>query len=137
MAVARSTGLPNPDQLCRRILERAEIGHPPVDLARIVGIWKNLSTVEEDLDGSGYLLPLGRLGGEIVLNRSDPEERRRFTIAHELGHWVLGIICEKKYGEFQQPPGVARAALEKWCDAFATSLLMPPELVRSWLPGRD
>jgi len=129
--------LPSPDQLSARLLKKVEIGNPPVNLKKILAIWKNVNVVEEDLDGSGYLLPLGRLGAEIVINQNDPEERRRFTIAHELGHWVLGLICEKKYGEFQQPPGVGKTTLEKWCDAFATRLLMPAPLVVSWLPPRD
>ncbi len=137
MAIGRSGTLPNPDQLSQRLLKRVELSDPPVNLKSVLAVWKNLSVVEEDLDGSGYLLPLGRLGAEIVINRNDREERRRFTIAHELGHWVLGLVCEKKYGEFQQPPGVARVALEKWCDAFATNLLMPADLVSSWLPALD
>src|SRR5258708_34484801 len=135
MALSTSL-LPNPEQLSQRLLKKIEISDPAVKLKRILSIWHNVNVVEEDLDGSGYLLPLGRLGAEIVVNEKDPEERRRFTIAHELGHWVLGLICEKKFGEFKQPPGVPRATLEKWCDAFATSLLMPSPLVSSWLPPR-
>jgi Zn-dependent peptidase ImmA (M78 family) len=132
-----AASLPNPDQVSQRLLKKVEIHDPPVNLQRVLSIWKNLNVVEEDLDGSGYLLPLGRLGAEIIVNERDPEERRRFTVAHELGHWVLGLICEKKFGEFKQPPGVPRATLEKWCDTFATNLLMPAPLVSSWLPPRD
>jgi Zn-dependent peptidase ImmA (M78 family) len=136
MALSTSL-LPNPEKLSQRLLKKVDISDPPVNLKRILSIWHNVNVVEEDLDGSGYLLPLGRLGAEIVVNEKDPEERRRFTIAHELGHWVLGLICEKKFGEFKQPSGVPRATLEKWCDAFATNLLMPSPLVSSWLPPRD
>lgn len=137
MAISSSTPLPNPDQISQRLLKKVEIHDPPVNLKKVLAIWSNVNVVDEDLDGSGYLLPLGRLGAEIVVNQKDTEKRRRFTIAHELGHWVLGLICEKKFGEFKQPPGVPRAALEKWCDAFATNLLMPAPLVSSCLPPRD
>ena len=137
MALNPSVTLPNPNQVSQRLLKKTAIGDPPVNLERVLSIWKNLTVVEEDLDGSGYLLPLGRVGAEIVINQNESVERRRFTIAHELGHWVLGLICEKKYGEFQQPPGVPRAAVEKWCDAFAANLLMPANLVSSWLPAPD
>jgi len=90
------------------------------------------------LDGSGYLLPLGRLGAEIIVNRSDPIEVRRFTIAHELGHWALGLICQHKFGKFQQPTmSAGRAEIERWCDSFATSLLMPRGLVDSVLTDQD
>ena len=137
MAVKTHAKLPSPEQISHRLLARVEINEPPVQLPRVLSIWKNLTVVEEDLDGSGYLLPLGRLGAEIIVNKNDPEERKRFTIAHELGHWVLGVICEKKLGEFKQPPTVPKVALEKWCDRFATNLLMPAPLVGRWLPARD
>lgn len=129
--------LPSPEQTADKIVTRAGIKDPPVQLARVISIWKHLTVVEDDLDGAGYLLPLGKLGAEIIVNKNDTEVRRRFTIAHELGHWVLGLICEKKLGEFSQPPGVKRAVLERWCDAFAANLLMPSHLVRAWLPTRN
>lgn len=40
---------------------------------------------------SGYLY--GTLnGGEILVSRDDPITRRRFTVAHELGHYVLHAL---------------------------------------------
>ncbi len=137
MALNIPSSLPNPEQISERLLKKADISGPPVNLERVLSIWQNVQVVKEDLDGSGYLLPLGRLGAEIVVNENDREERRRFTIAHELGHWVLGLACEKRFGEFKQPPGVSRTTLEKWCDTFATNLLMPSTLVNSWLTPRD
>jgi Zn-dependent peptidase ImmA (M78 family) len=129
--------LPDPQKVTERLLRRVEITEPPIQVSKIIAIWKNLQVVEEDLDGAGYLLPLGRLGAEILVNKKDSDERRLFTIAHELGHWVLGLICERKTGEFKQPVGVPKAILEKWCDEFATNLLMPAALVRSHLSRID
>jgi len=129
--------LPKPEQIAQRLLAKADLARPPVRLEKVIAFWSNLNVVEEELDGSGYLLPLGRLGAEIVVNKSDTPERQRFTIAHELGHWVLGLIWQKKSGEFQQPPQVPRVDIERWCDSFATNLLMPSELVRPWVSERD
>ena len=129
--------LPNPEQTAQRLLKRSEIDAPPVNLRRVLSVWEGLSLVEEELDGAGYLLPLGRLGAEIIVNKNDRDERKRFTIAHELGHWVLGLACEKKLGEFKQPPGIPKVALERWCDTFAASLLMPASLVTELLPPKD
>jgi Zn-dependent peptidase ImmA (M78 family) len=129
--------LPNPDLFAEKLLERLNVNKPPVPLSMLVSIWKDLSVVEEELDGAGYLLPLGRLGAEIIVNKNDADERKKFTVAHELGHWVLGLALQKKRGEFRQPHGVTRAALEKWCDTFAASILMPPSLVVAGLPPRD
>jgi len=129
--------LPNPDLFAEKLLGRLNVNKPPVPLSMLVSIWKELSVVEEELDGAGYLLPLGKLGAEIIVNKNDGDERKKFTVAHELGHWVLGLALQKKRGEFRQPHRVTRAALEKWCDAFAASILMPPSLVVAGLPPRD
>jgi hypothetical protein len=50
-----------------------------------------------DLDCSGMLLPAERRivlnGNERVVGRNDPPLRRfRFTIAHEIGHWVCHCL---------------------------------------------
>ena len=45
---------------------------------------------ERELDGlSGFLLPAER---RVVLNAGDSPVRRRFTLAHELGHWVCQCL---------------------------------------------
>lgn len=129
--------LPNPGLICEQLLEKAGVSHPPIPLERIVGFWKELSVVEENLDGSGYLLSLGRMGAEIIVNRNEPEDRRRFTIAHELGHWVLGVMAQRETGNSEAPWKVSRQAIEKWCDAFAANLLMPADALRSLLPPRE
>jgi hypothetical protein len=97
----------------------------PIDVWAVTRVWNNLSILEEHIDGPGYLLPLGKLGAEIIVRQADSIERRRFTIAHELGHWILGITREQKNGEFKQPGGVRSLIVEKWCDAFAASFLIP------------
>src|SRR5215210_5649810 len=43
----------------------------------------------EDLAVSGMLLPSQRL---IWLNANEVTARRRFTLAHELGHWVCQCL---------------------------------------------
>jgi hypothetical protein len=94
--------------------------------------------VEEvpSLDVSGMLLPLER---RICLNASEPPERRRFTLAHELGHWT----CQ--YLEGVTAPRFCRAeeigldsdakALEREANVFAAELLMPELLVRDAFDG--
>jgi Zn-dependent peptidase ImmA (M78 family) len=107
------------------LIRSASQTEPPVDLVAITKLWKDLSIVEEDLEGEGYLLPLGKLGAEIVVRRRSAKERQRFTIAHELGHWVLGNAHQPD--DPRQPMSVAGENIENWCDRFAASLLMPAE----------
>ena len=100
--------------------------------------------VEEswDIDCSGMLLPAER---RIVLNahervggRNDPPLRRfRFTIAHEIGHWVCH--CLEGHAQNQEPSycrpvdltDAADRALEREANVFAAELLMPEPAVRA------
>lgn len=132
-----SQQLPDPSVAATKVLTKADLSAPPVDLNRVVALWPNLFLVEEELDNAGYLLPVGELGAEIVVNRSEKDERKRFTIAHELGHWVLGISLKKKTGHFSQPKNAEYAEIEKWCDSFAADLLMPGEMIRKHLSHKD
>lgn len=108
-----------------------------MDVYAVTRVWENLSILEQSIDGPGYLLPLGKLGAEIIVRQEDPIERRRFTIAHEVGHWVLGITCEQKTGEFRQPTGLRSDLIEKWCDAFAASFLIPRNRLIDYFTGVD
>lgn len=83
---------------------------------------------------SGLLLPGRR---EVWVNRSEALEwppRRRFTIAHELGHWCLhkskdkAVYCRADAvaeGDGHPPPGI-----EEEANVFAAALLMPAQLIR-------
>jgi Zn-dependent peptidase ImmA (M78 family) len=84
----------------------------------------------ESLKVSGILLPSER---EVWLNATESPERRRFTLAHEVGHWVCQVL------EGRGSPVMCRAdevgvgegrALEREANVFAAELLMPEELVR-------
>jgi len=106
------------------VIRRAHEVVPPVNLDAVVRLWPGLRITLEDLDGPGYLLDLGVHGGEILARSADPPARRRFTIAHELGHWVLAQSTD------QVGTTPAAEALERWCDRFATELLMPASWIR-------
>ena len=43
----------------------------------------------DNMPVSGMLLPSER---RIVVRSDEPEPRRRFTIAHELGHWICQCL---------------------------------------------
>jgi Zn-dependent peptidase ImmA (M78 family) len=86
---------------------------------------------EVELDAvSGLLYPSERL---IHLNANDVPRRRRFTLAHEVGHWV----CQVEEG--RGAPVMCRAedlvpdadrSLEREANIFAAELLMPEKAVR-------
>ena len=102
---------------------------------------------------SGLLLPGA---GEIWVNAAEAREwppRRRFTIGHELGHWILhqrgqtALFCrhgqiDADGGAEAPPPTGERPPLdpiEEEANHFAAALLMPAALIRREYarPGRD
>ena len=87
-----------------------------------------------ELEYSGILLPGER---RIVVNDWQPREiglRRRFTLAHELGHRVCHCLEGQRTNEvFCRPVDVSRAAdrdLEREANVFAAELIMPEPLMR-------
>jgi len=86
---------------------------------------------------SGLLLPIV---GEIWVNAEEARQwppRRRFTIAHELGHWCLHRDAESnmfcRSSAVEAAPSENRPPLpleEEQANAFAAALLMPARLVQ-------
>lgn len=87
---------------------------------------------------SGLLLPSV---GEIWVNAEEARQwppRRRFTIAHELGHWYLhqrgqtALFC--RHGQIEDDEGSGERAplppIEEQANQFAAALLMPAAMVR-------
>jgi hypothetical protein len=95
---------------------------------------------------SGLLLPSR---GEIWVSADEARDwptRRRFTIAHELGHWCLhreverSLFCRAATIEARdQDEPSAFPALEHEANVFAAAVLMPARLVRERYKssGRD
>jgi len=127
----------SPTRVAETILTRTQQEEPPFDLSRVFTARPDLRVVEDAIDGDGYFLPLGRMGAEIVVNERAREQRKRFTIAHELGHWLLSQIQLKRDGSVNQPARVGATRVEEWCDRFAVELLMPERWIRSYFGTRD
>ena len=62
------------------------------------------------------------LGGCIAVNARHPEERRRWSMAHEYGHFLTRRFQSEVsiLGMYSRVP-----AAERFADAFACSMLMP------------
>ncbi|MEK4035828.1 ImmA/IrrE family metallo-endopeptidase [Methylocystis sp. IM3] len=85
--------------------------------------------IERDLDG-GYL---------ITINARHSETRKRFTLAHEIAHYILhrhligdGIVDSALYRSDRGD------AVERQANSYAASILMPAPLVdEKWKAGAD
>ena len=83
----------------------------------------------------------------VVVNASEamsgdtPSRRIRFTIAHELGHWICharGLDDAPTYCRSQDLAEDADRALEREANVFGAELLMPEAAVReAWAAFPD
>jgi Zn-dependent peptidase ImmA (M78 family) len=123
---------PRAEALRRRYYDLFGGEELPVPVNPIAEDLLGLTIHEQELDGvSGLLYPEAR---QIYVNASDVPARRRFTIAHELGHWVCQ--CLEGRGEpmmcrSEDVSPNADRTLEREANVFAAELLMPEPAVRA------
>ncbi len=112
-----------------RLLHGAGITREPVSLRDVVSALnlEVVQTAREPFMSEAALEPLGD-GYAIVLHGDSDERRRRFTIAHEIGHFVLhpGRPRMERGGQVTEGGRLE----EREADVFAAELLMPEPLVR-------
>ena len=111
---------------------RAAIGLGSAGILDVVGLAEREFGVDvavEPLGDEGSSGLLVQFAAEIalaVLNGDDHVSRRRFTLAHELGHWLMGdpepVILEGNVRSDSE--------MERRADAFAVELLLPEVGVR-------
>ncbi len=93
------------------------------DIARLLNI--DICTLPLTGNLSAALLPEEHGYYCIVVKASDSEERRNFSIAHEIGHWSLHRFLNRAFSCNKD----TRGPLESEANAFAAELLMPKEAV--------
>ncbi len=113
---------------------------PVNEIAKRKGITIKYGALEEDM--SGFLFT--RTGQTVIgINAFHSPTRQNFTIAHELGHFVL-----KHHGEFfvdrkgrminrDYKSGLGIDPIEREANAFAAELLMPEEDLVEILTDRN
>jgi Zn-dependent peptidase ImmA (M78 family) len=97
----------------------------------------NVDVKAEDLDSDiSGLFVIKNNKPYIRYNSTECENRKRFTIAHELGHFILHsdskpLFVDEKimYRNFDSSTGEIRK--EREANAFAASLLMPRVFIQS------
>lgn len=116
----------------RKILSDFDINQAPIPVEHITEALGIKISFAPSGDYSGILIRRdAKDGGGVLMgiNSNDPPARRRFTIAHELGHYLL----EKKtvsidYRDINHNPN--KSETEVKIDEFAANLLMPFEFIK-------
>ncbi len=97
--------------------------------------------VKDDLDGFGGALVPSESGKRwgILYDRNASPQRRRFTIGHEFGHYLLhrkkfpdGIRCDDAAVD-----GRVNVEVEREANAFSAALLMPLDDFRKRIAATD
>lgn len=130
------------EEIVNKILETEKIHKPPIKVEEIADFVYDLNFEEKNLDycsNSGDVLAAIDISNKLIIINSAKkyelyanEGRKNFTIAHELGHFVL----HKELVKSIQPIlcreiGTAKKGIERQADLFAVYLLMPEKMVRA------
>ena len=99
---------------------------PPTDLDKFGRALGVVEVERRELKVDGMVLPKGK-GYKVILNSKKPA-RRRFSLAHELGHIIVesGSLATPRFRG--APP--SHKQLENLCDRIAAEILMPEESFR-------
>ncbi|EGH97226.1 ImmA/IrrE family metallo-endopeptidase [Pseudomonas syringae] len=116
------------EKMARRVLARRNL-LPPFDLDALATEYGELEYLNIPYDVDGITIGIGSTQKpRILVNESAPAKRRKFTLAHELGHivipWHTGTIIS------HIAPHQADAAymqMETEANRFAAELLMPSD----------
>jgi len=128
-----SVSTSRPVRAAQELLSQDGISRPPVDvehIARRCGVTVVRGNFEDALSGAVIALDHGAV---IGVNSRHAAVRQRFSIGHELGHYLLGHhdrfhIDLGSSAEHGHPPGYDWES-ERSANDFAAELLMPTGLV--------
>jgi Zn-dependent peptidase ImmA (M78 family) len=121
------------------ILRRFGIDSAPVDVFKIaesLGIRVNFDNL--DPDTSGVMLQK-KNKTSVAINASHHINRQRFTLAHEIGHFLLHLsdhheeekifVDKRFFRNSESSKGSTKLEIE--ANAFAACLLMPKKLIKN------
>lgn len=101
------------------------------DLLVKIALGEGIALKEIDLYDISGMLIRGKDGWEIIVNSTDSEKRKLFTIAHELGHYFLHREEEDRFVDgslvFNRDEINKYTQRELEANEFAGSLIMPEQ----------
>ena len=115
--------------LAQRVVERYNLA-PPINVAMIAERYAIVEYCNIPFRVDGICLDLKRTGKRptIIINVDQPRRRRRFTLAHELGHVLIPWHRGSLYDDFSMHD--ANTQFDRWemegeANRFASELLVP------------
>lgn len=134
-----------PHEFARELLEKYG-NEIPVDVYRVAA-GEGVLVEEVDLEPSvsGFLVVKGTEDVVIGVNKDHHPYRKRFTVAHELGHFLFHgaesasnvMTGEGKFVYFRDEASeTGEVEHERKANQFAADLLMPKEALKGMVPSK-
>jgi Zn-dependent peptidase ImmA (M78 family) len=119
------------------VLQRAGATTPPIDVESIAKHLLLVVKFDALPDGVSGMLPRRDDLALVAVNAAHPEHRQRFTIAHEIGHFMLhrGVFIDTTTRINERVSRTRSKSLmgldtdEVQANAFAAELLMPSDML--------
>lgn len=127
---------PNTEAIAAEILRTHGVTEPPVSVEQIaeeLGLIVAYHDLEDDV--SGMLIRHGEGPAVVAVNVRHHENRQRFSISHELGHFLMhqdqpSVFVDDLLVHFRAETGnKTYDPREAEANAFAASLLMPRDFL--------
>lgn len=126
-----------------KLLQLLKIYEPPVDVFSIAA-QLDIPVVFRDFDDDVSGMLVIRDGqATIGVNEQNHTNRQRFTVAHEIGHFILhkprsGVFVDSTYTYRRDRQSSEGSILEETqANAFAAELLMPRDMVERYLDKNE
>lgn len=129
------------ERLAARLIHRLAL-HPPIDVQKLAATFASVTEKSFPLDIDGLCLDLKVPGKrpKIWVSKALGRVRRRFTLAHEIGHIVIPWHTGSIVDELEAPRTGARGMyrqMEAEANRFAAELLMPTGWVKDLAARAD
>lgn len=129
------------EEMTQELLQSLDALEVPVDLDYIsekIGIEVKRGQLGDDVSGTIYIMGEGKAA--VALNSTNTPKRQRFTLAHEIGHFIMhkgrGIHVDTEQMLFRRE-GAVSDPRETAANQFAACLLMPRTLLDKELDGDE
>ena len=133
-------GLAPASNIARRVIQKYRLS-PPIDIETIIKEHARLSFVHipfEGVDGISLNLKDPVNQTHVIVNKSRPFVRKRFTMAHEFGHilipWHVGMIVDR-VDLVDSRVATPYWEIEEEANSFAAELLMPHSWIEELIPN--
>jgi len=127
-----------------KILKEKNLYKAPVDIVKLAESY-GISIFQQEIEYDGAIISRNEdfeISGEhcnkaIIININQSPARKRFTIAHELAHWIQTPEQQKNNLYAHRDDNLTRFNYEPEINAMASEILMPHGLVKDVLQNTD